>query len=218
MTGTVLQSTGFSVIIKSLVQYNKTFGSSYDASFHEEQVSHISKESVSCRILQAAVEVTHRRYYSVTRVRRRYPEGPQLVEKVKDEATASESTAGKGRLGITLLRSVLFSRSEKQDFLLFIKVAAAHTKHDTKEKRAAVPSPHAFNPFAAALLEKLKIIHKKAFSASKSKVEEFLSAQLPRTESSSLSVKAILLHTISLFSHAASDKRKTRTARVTGRS
>lgn len=44
---------------------------------------------------------------------RRHPEALDLVKKVSDEATASDSAAGKGGLGITHLNGALLFDSEK---------------------------------------------------------------------------------------------------------
>lgn len=64
----------------------------------------------------------------------RYPEVLQLVEKDTDKASASDTAAEKGELGITFLSSVLLLESEKQNGLLFIKAVAVHRKSSTKEK------------------------------------------------------------------------------------
>lgn len=100
------------------------------------------------------MEGTHWRYVGVTRLMPRYRDALRLIENVIDEAVARDSATGKSGFGIQRLISALLSYSEKQSALLFIEVAAAHTKDNAKEKRTAARfSLCAFYSFVAALLK-----------------------------------------------------------------
>lgn len=61
----------------------------------------------------------------------RYPEALQIVENVSNEATASDSAAGKGGLDISHLYGSLLLKPAKQDALHFIKAATVHRKDNT---------------------------------------------------------------------------------------
>lgn len=74
MMGLVMGDTSLVAVIRSLVQYGKTFELSYDASFDEACISNVCKDHVSSGYLQGAVEATYRRYVRVARLVRRYPE------------------------------------------------------------------------------------------------------------------------------------------------
>lgn len=201
MTGLVLPDTRFISFIKSLVKYSKTFDSSYDTPFAEGPISDLCKDIVFFEFPQEAVDATCRLHVHEPRLKRRYPETLQLIEKVNDEAAANDSAARKSALGIKHLESVLLLESKKQDALVSIAAAAAHTRDSTRvRKTAALCSSCFFYSFSAALQDNLKIVHKKAFPAAELTFEMLLSAQEPRKKTSSLFVEATFLSTISLLS------------------
>lgn len=87
-----------------------------------------------------------------------------------------------------------------------------------RKKTAGLLNPAAFYCCAAGLFNKLKTVYKKAFPANESTFEKYPLAQMPRTETSSLSVRAIFLSTMILFSHDLSDERETAVASAEARS
>lgn len=201
-TGLVLRDTSLAAVIKSLVQYSKTLESSYGASFNEAPIKDTCEDLLSWRFLQCAVEATYRRYVRGTRLMCRCQAVIKLVEKVKQERAASDNAAAKDGLSVTHHGTAIVLGSEKQSALLSIKIAAVHMKDSTKEnKTAALFNSNAFYFYVAALLKKLKAIRKKVFSAKKLTFQQFLSGQVPRTTTSSPSMKSMLLRTMSLFSH-----------------
>lgn len=60
MTGLVLRKTSLNAVNSSLVQYNRMFESSYDASFDEGRISIIRKDEVFRGFLQGAGEASNR--------------------------------------------------------------------------------------------------------------------------------------------------------------
>lgn len=64
----------------------------------------------------------------MTRLLRQYLEALQLLEKVNDQAAASDSPAKKGGLKITHLDSGFLFESGEQGALLLIAAAEVHTK------------------------------------------------------------------------------------------
>lgn len=87
---------------------------------------------MSFDFLQSVVEVAYRRYVRLTGLVSRHSEALELVEKVDDRASASDSAAAKGGPGIKHLDSTLLSGPGKQDAIVFIAAAAALTKDHTK--------------------------------------------------------------------------------------
>lgn len=112
MAGPRLQGTSFIVFFKFLVQYNKSFQSSYSASFSEPCTSSTCTNFLYCGHLEGAFEATYWRYFCATTLMRLYMEALQLVKKVSADVAADDSTAGKCPLGIAHLKSVLLSESE----------------------------------------------------------------------------------------------------------
>lgn len=99
MTRLLLREGSPRAVIWSLVHCSKSFESSYDPSFSATRISTSSKALVSFGMLQGAAEATRRAYDRVSRVMRLYPEAFQLLEKVNEEASASDSAGRKGRAG-----------------------------------------------------------------------------------------------------------------------
>lgn len=88
-----------------------------------------------------------------------------------------------------------------------MEASAIYTVANMKKKRtAALFSIAVFSSCAAALLDKLKAVHEKACTTGESTFEQTLSAQMARRRSCTLSVRAMLLRTMNMFSHD-SDRR-----------
>lgn len=208
LTGLMLQNTGLINFIKSLMQYSKTLESCYGAPLDEGRTSGTCQDLVSCGLPQGAIEATYQCNVRVTRLVPRYPEPLELVENVYGEAAAKDSAAGKSGIGITRFSIVFLLKSEKQ--MLYFSAKLPQLTKNTKEKvSAALLSSLAFCFCAAALLDNLKAVYKTTFPAIDPRIDQFLSSLAPRTKTSSLSLKAMLLRTMSLLSREASDKSET---------
>lgn len=89
MKGLMVRGTRLIAITKALPEYNKTFRSSYHASFDGARICNICKDSVFYRVLRDVAEAKYQRYVRATRLKGQYPENFQLVEMVSDEAFAT---------------------------------------------------------------------------------------------------------------------------------
>lgn len=146
IAGLVLREPYLFVFIKSLVQRSKTFKSSNNVCFDGARTSDICRDSMSCEFLQDEVEAKYKGYVGVKRLMRPYDKALQHVEKINDEAAASDSDVRRGGLCITHLSSALLLESGNRDALHFVDAAAVHTKNAKKMKRtAALSSLGAFN-------------------------------------------------------------------------
>lgn len=104
----VLRYASLIAVIKSLVFYSKTFGSSYDATFKEARTSNICENVVTGKLLKDTVEPTYLGDIRVTRVVRWHPGALQRVRKVNVEGAAGSTAGGKDGPGIKNLDTTLF--------------------------------------------------------------------------------------------------------------
>lgn len=100
-------------VVKSVGQYRKTSGSSFDALFDDVITSDICKVLMPCGFLQLALGAMYQRYVRVTRLVLQYPETLQLVENSNDGAAARDSADGKDGLGIAHLDTASLFKTEK---------------------------------------------------------------------------------------------------------
>lgn len=66
MTDFVLQHTSLAAVVRSLVQYNKIFKSSFDAFFDVARTSSVRKDMAPRGSMESATEATIRQYVRVT--------------------------------------------------------------------------------------------------------------------------------------------------------
>lgn len=129
----------------------------------------------------------------------RYSKALRPVIKVNDEAAARSSAPRKVGLRIGHLESALLLPSEKQNPPLSVETAAVPTEDNTREKKHVVLlSCVLFVCCPAPGQDKKR--PQEAFAANESIFEKFLSSQMPRTKSSSLSVETMFLSIMSLLS------------------
>lgn len=130
---------------------------------------------------------------------RPYPKGSELLKKVKDEAAAGESAGGNVGLCTTHFNEALLLQSEKHNALFFIETAAVHTEDSTKDKKtAALCCSREFCVYSTAPRKADKRSNN-ALPAVESTNKKVLTAQVTRTKTYWLSLKALSLSTMSLL-------------------
>lgn len=130
----VFRDKSLVAVIRSLVQYSKTFELSYDVSVDKAHICDACKVLMSCGSQQGAVEATYRRYVRQTRLMRRYHQSLVLFRNVNSNGAASDRAVGGGGLGIWQLENSLLLESYEQSTPLFVEAAAVFTSDSTKGK------------------------------------------------------------------------------------
>lgn len=111
-----------------LVQYSKTFDSSYSGSIQNVRLTDAAKDLVLLGFVQGGVESGYRQYVRVKKLVRSFSAALLLVENINGEAASSESATARGVLAVPHLDNAMLLSAEEHGLLLYFEAAAAHTR------------------------------------------------------------------------------------------
>lgn len=171
----------------------------------------VAEDPLSRGLVQGAVETGCRRYFRATKLVRRFSEALQLVEKVSDGATSSDSDSASSALSFTDFDRAVLSSAEEHDLLLFIEAAVAHIQG---WKQSPPFYGRAFCFYAASLLQELETLHLLTCKRHPHTFDESVLIEIPQTKSCSLPVKKMYLNKLGLFSFDVASKQEVFAART----
>lgn len=136
-------------------QGRRTLDSRRDVSFQNANVSETARDTFPSGIVQAAVWSGCPCYVRLTKLADRFPEAPQLVKKLHNEAASANSGANRRVLGVTNLGSAISTSTYEHELLLHIE-----TVHTRALKQNAALSRRNFYFYAASLLQEPRSMHR----------------------------------------------------------
>lgn len=164
----------------------------------------IARALVSCRFKKRAVESCTRRSVRVMKLVHCFLEALRLVENLNDEVASRDSSVIRSALGVAHLDSALLWRTDEYDVVLYIESAAAHTRSKKQNRHIGT----------ASLLQEPRSRHSVVCDGVPLSFDAFLLTKTLQTTTFQLPVKKMYFSTVSPFSCAPADKKKTLPART----
>lgn len=183
-------------VIKSLVQYSKTFHLSYDVGLQMADVAGSARNIVPCDFIQGDLESSSSCHVCVTKLMRRFLYALQLIKKLNEEAASKNPSATRETLGVTRLPNPVLLSPDDHDVLLSIEAAIAHTR---RRKQKATSNGRDFYSCDVYSLQELRSMHSTACKKHSLTFSAFLLKAVLQTKTFSLPVKEMFLITMIFF-------------------